>query len=57
MKLVPLSAAPESAWIPMSTVPPSPAHVTTLMSFLFRYSNAAAIPDATDPPAANAMSK
>ena len=57
MKLVPLSAAPESAWIPMSTVPPSPAHVTTLMSFLFRYSSAAAIPDATDPPAANAMSK
>jgi hypothetical protein len=52
-----LSAAPERAWMPMSKVPPSPAHATTQISSipLFRY--AALIPAAVEAAVSKAQLK
>ena len=46
MKSVPRSAAPESAWMPMSKVPPSPAMATTVMSLRFMAASPATRPEA-----------
>src|SRR4030042_4782003 len=42
------SAAPESAWIPMSNVPPSPAQATTVVSLSPTISSPALSPEAEE---------
>src|SRR3989338_5799766 len=50
-----LSAAPDSAWSPISNVPPSPAYAITVISFIPCTSSPALMPEAVIAAVSNAQ--